>query len=1321
MNVVFAVLALFSLMLGTMSAPAAADNAGTHDTVTDNAAGRQHQRAVSENRTLHSPVFSRYSAPARGYTAGSTWYVNGALGTDDGTHGSGSGASAFKTIQYALDEARVLNGDTINIAAAYASGNFYNEQLSISKSISLVGEAEEGWIGGTRVEQSGLLVVDITSPGLDVHISNLTIRSLNWVGQCIRASGDTLTLDNVYFFGDRRSGGGGGGIYADNCTLTLNGCYMGGSAGSGDGGAIYANNCTLTLNGCISEGQADKGGGIYAVDSTVSATDCFFSECEANAGGAIYLTSSNLTALRCSFDANQGDGAGLYVNAVDGDCAVAMSNCTFFDNYNDPWPGAGYGGAIYEESNTGHATLSLASCTLYSNYVGGSDTNYGGGLYVNGANCSATIRNCIFDNDAEEGDNIYVASGAVDSDYNLYSDTPAGFTRGSHDIINANPKNYEMSDNGGLTPTCAIDSTSPARGAGSTALATDQRGVTRGSPSDIGAYQWVGPTYANNATGNDANSGLSAGQAKKHVYAAVNLAGPGSTTYVAAGTYLGEFHWDVYDLEFYNINIYKPLTLTGAGASTTIIDDSASHDDYDDDTILDVYGGSYYDPDTDEDVHGPVSINGFTLKNAQGGDCYGGGLYIESKGVTTVSDCIMEDNFAGNGGGGVYIEYAGEVALTGCTIRNNSADDYGGGIYAYGADNVSISGCTVTGNTSTDPGGGIYFDSCSLFSLAGSTISLNTSEGDGGGIYGNYFYGCYYDGDEEQYYGTTLSGCTIDGNTSDASGGGVFLYEIDDDTYTAIIEGCTLSNNRSDDGGAGLNNRYNSRVELTNCTVYGNSVTDADGEEGGGVYNEGHAEVYNCTIASNNAHAGGEGGGWYEQGRFTGIFKNTILANNLAGTNPDDIAGDGSFDSQGHNICTTDASRDYFNQPTDNVSTNPGLGILANNGGPTFTCAIGSTSPAFNTAADGPATDQRGTGYPRPALGGYDVGAFELQTLVPGPTVTSCNPASGTRGQAVTVTITGTNFTGATAVVFTDNITDLTGPFTVISPTQISITLSIPAGATLGAYDVLVTTPDGMGVGHGKFTVVQAALLPTIITVNPAEGTRNQSLTVTITGTNLTGATAVSFGAGVTVSSFTVNSPTQITVNITVAPDAALGARTVSVTTPAGTAAKADGFTVIQGHLIGTGSASGSGTYGSGGFSNPSLTPPSPLPNIGNTSATLSASEILPGETVEVSTTVTNTGNAGGSSVVRVYVNGQAVDTRAVTLDPGQSQVVRFNIPAAEAGQYDVTVNNVRAGTFTVQDTRANDVIFWASFLMIIAALVMGVIYAWRRREGYYS
>lgn len=161
-------------------------------------------------------------------------------------------------------------------------------------------------------------------------------------------------------------------------------------------------------------------------------------------------------------------------------------------------------------------------------------------------------------------------------------------------------------------------------------------------------------------------------------------------------------------------------------------------------------------------------------------------------------------------------------------------------------------------------------------------------------------------------------------------------------------------------------------------------------------------------------------------------------------------------------------------------------------------------------------------------------------TFLPPPTVTSFTPTSGPTGTVVT--ITGTNFTGATLVRF--NMTNAAS-FTVDSPTQITAVVG-----TGGSGPVRVTTPSGVGM-LAAFMFIPA---PTITSFTPTS--RGTGLTVTITGTNFTGATAVSFG-GTAAASFTVVSATQITAVV-----AAGASGVVSVTTPGGTATLA-GFTFL--------------------------------------------------------------------------------------------------------------------------------------------------------------
>jgi outer membrane protein assembly factor BamB len=125
---------------------------------------------------------------------------------------------------------------------------------------------------------------------------------------------------------------------------------------------------------------------------------------------------------------------------------------------------------------------------------------------------------------------------------------------------------------------------------------------------------------------------------------------------------------------------------------------------------------------------------------------------------------------------------------------------------------------------------------------------------------------------------------------------------------------------------------------------------------------------------------------------------------------------------------------------------------------------------------------------------GNTVTAFAAAPAAPQPpAVSSFTPTSGPVGTAVT--ISGSNFTGATAVRF--NGTAATS-FTVVNDGQ--ITTTVPTGATTGAVNV--TTPAGTGSSSGAFTVTvpdfSLSASPTSSTVAAGNST---SYTVTVTPT----------------------------------------------------------------------------------------------------------------------------------------------------------------------------------------------------------------------------
>lgn len=160
------------------------------------------------------------------------------------------------------------------------------------------------------------------------------------------------------------------------------------------------------------------------------------------------------------------------------------------------------------------------------------------------------------------------------------------------------------------------------------------------------------------------------------------------------------------------------------------------------------------------------------------------------------------------------------------------------------------------------------------------------------------------------------------------------------------------------------------------------------------------------------------------------------------------------------------------------------------------------------------------------------------------PTVASVSPAVGPLTGNTTVTITGTDFTGASAVKFGSNNAQ---SFTVESPTM--ITAVSPAGVK-GTVDVTVTVPAGTSptAPADRFTYLVA---PAVTKLAPKTGPGTGGTIVTITGKELSGATAVSFGANAA-KRFTVNSSTSITAE---SPAGAAGTVNVVVTTPGGASA----------------------------------------------------------------------------------------------------------------------------------------------------------------------
>jgi hypothetical protein len=172
--------------------------------------------------------------------------------------------------------------------------------------------------------------------------------------------------------------------------------------------------------------------------------------------------------------------------------------------------------------------------------------------------------------------------------------------------------------------------------------------------------------------------------------------------------------------------------------------------------------------------------------------------------------------------------------------------------------------------------------------------------------------------------------------------------------------------------------------------------------------------------------------------------------------------------------------------------------------------------------------------------------ATSSQSFTPTLSVTSVSPTSGPFGTAVG--IRGIGFTPGATVKFNGT----TATVSYVNSGEVKAT--VPSTATSGPITLANTSSPAGTVRARTSYAVTPHIAPTISSFTPTSGITGSA--VTITGTYLSGASAVKFGS-VAASGFTVYSPTRLGVKV---PNGAVAAK-ISVTTAAGTATSSASFT----------------------------------------------------------------------------------------------------------------------------------------------------------------
>lgn len=202
---------------------------------------------------------------------------------------------------------------------------------------------------------------------------------------------------------------------------------------------------------------------------------------------------------------------------------------------------------------------------------------------------------------------------------------------------------------------------------------------------------------------------------------------------------------------------------------------------------------------------------------------------------------------------------------------------------------------------------------------------------------------------------------TISENLGEGGGGGI----VNTGFSTATIINSTLTGNQGGIGGAIWNNLAN--FYITNSTFSNNSAQDV----GGAIYNVGDMAITNSTLYVNIAT--NSGGGIFNESSSSLKYNNTIIAGSTGGDchNAGSIYADSTHNLVEDGSCNT----------ATNLTGDPKLGPLADNGGPTLTLALLPGSPAIDAAHPDYCTNTDQRGVSRPQGSACDIGAFEYDIV----------------------------------------------------------------------------------------------------------------------------------------------------------------------------------------------------------------------------------------------------------------------------------------------------------------------------------------------------
>jgi predicted outer membrane repeat protein len=335
------------------------------------------------------------------------------------------------------------------------------------------------------------------------------------------AAANVVEIDTTLSGSENANSGGlggstGGESGATSYSLALNDVVVEDSSAEGDGGGLYIAAPTMATNIVVRNNTSITNGGAIYNEADTSVQDSTFSGNSAEGGGGMFLTGSNTVNIAgTTFTANRAIGGG----AISGRSGVTVNvlNSTISGNL-----GEDVGAGFYANGPS-----SLAFVTIANNIAGADAPAAGAGVntFPSGS-VEVTLENVLLANNKKGWDPLTDPNGPPDpsilpsancgytggctsaaivsAGHNLSSDTSCtAQLNDTSDINNVDPMIGALADNGGPTRTHALLTGSPALGKGAaiTGVTVDQRGTTRDTPPDIGAFELPTTTGGGSSSG----------------------------------------------------------------------------------------------------------------------------------------------------------------------------------------------------------------------------------------------------------------------------------------------------------------------------------------------------------------------------------------------------------------------------------------------------------------------------------------------------------------------------------------------------------------------------------------------------------------------------------------------------------------------------------------------------------------------------------------------------------------------------------------------------------------------------------------------------